>query len=144
MDYEQFKIYSFDLWDLYLHKEQYPYIGRCYAVSRNPKAENALDISHDESKDLFLEVIPEWFDAVKILYKADWPNVAILGNDWRHLHAHLIPRYFSPRILYGVEFKDPSPAKNYSPYPKKDLSLEFLMKIKDDIRKRLESASCGI
>lgn len=133
MDYEQFKIRSYDLWDLYLHKEQYPYIGRCYAAAKRKDAENVVQITGDEAKELFTTIVPNWFATVEYLFNASWPNVAILGNDWRHLHAHLIPRYFSPREVFGYTFTDPRPTKNYAPYDKVELPVEILYKIRDAI-----------
>lgn len=137
IDYEIFKIRSYNTWDLYLHKEQFPYIGRCYAAAKNPDAQNVMDISTWETEELFIDVVPDWFTAVKTLYQADWPNVAFLGNDWRHLHAHLIPRYFESRKFHEIEFVDPKPTKNYAPYEKKELSLELLLKIRDQIREQV-------
>lgn len=137
IDYEIFKIRSYSVWDLYLHKEQFPYIGRCYAAAKRPEADNVLDISTWEMEELFIDIVPDWFNAVKELYKADWPNVAMLGNDWQHLHTHLIPRYFESRSFHGIDFIDPKPTKNYAPYEKKDIPLETLLKIRDQIREQV-------
>lgn len=137
-NYEQLKIETFPSWTLYLHKEQYPYLGRCYAAAIRPEAEHIAQITGPEASELNCYITPLWYQTVQKLYQADWPNLAILGNEWRHLHAHLIPRYFSPRNFYGYEFIDPQPNKNYAPYPKKELPLELLFKIRDDIKKELE------
>jgi len=136
VDYEIFKIKSYELWDLYLHKEQFPYIGRCYASAKSG-AKNVVEMNTDEARELFGVIVPSWFKALRALYQPDWPNVAILGNDWQHLHAHLIPRYWNPKLVHGVNFTDPQPTKNYAPYPKMDLSTEVLMKIRDNIGENL-------
>jgi len=33
MHYSAFKIKTYDYWDLFLHKNQFSYIGRCYAAA---------------------------------------------------------------------------------------------------------------
>jgi len=90
-----------------------------------------------ERGELFSKVIPEWNKAVAELFKHDWPNMAILGNEAPHLHAHLIPRYHSPRHAYGIEFIDPNPKGNYAPYPKQEIALDVLLRIKEDMKEKL-------
>ncbi|MEK6816585.1 MAG: HIT domain-containing protein [Nanoarchaeota archaeon] len=137
MDYEQFKIKCYDKWDLYLHANQYPYIGRCYAWAKRDSALNAMDMDREEMDDLFGTVIPEWDSAIKQLFRHDTTNLACLCNEARHLHWHLIPRYNSPMRFYEIEFADPNPDGNYSPYPKQKIQEEILLRIKDDITSKL-------
>ena len=137
MDYEQFKIKRFDLWDLYLHKNQFPYLGRCYASAIREDANLVTDMKTSEAEELISMVIPSWHRAVSKLFGESRPNVAILGNEWPHLHAHLIPRFKEPKHFYDIEFVDPNPKGNYSPYPKREISLEVILKIKEDIGKKI-------
>lgn len=137
MDYEQFKIKEFFLWDLYLHKNQYPYLGRCYASAIRGDVNLVTDITKQEAEDLFSIVIPSWHKAVSELFGESRPNVAILGNEWPHLHAHLIPRFQGTRHFYKIDFIDPNPKGNWSPYPKREISLEVLLRIKGDIKQKL-------
>ena len=137
MDYEQFKIKEFDLWDLYLHKNQFPYLGRCYASAVRKDANLVTDIKTREAKELFLVVIPRWYKAVSELFGKSRPNVAILGNEWPHLHAHLIPRFQETKYYYDIKFVDPNPNGNYSPYPKREINLDVLLRIKKDIRREI-------
>jgi hypothetical protein len=136
-DYEQFKIKTYNFWDLYLHRNQFPYIGRCYASARRSNADLVVDMNIEESKELFSIVIPSWYDAVCSLFGKSRPNIAILGNEWPHLHAHFIPRFLDTKHFYGIDFTDPNPKGNYSPYPKKEISLEVLLKIRKDIEDKL-------
>lgn len=136
-NYDQFKIKTYNLWDLHLHEAQYPYIGRCYAWARREKAANVTDMTIAEREELFDFVIPAWDDAVKRLFKHDWPNLASLGNTSPHLHWHLIPRYHTPRNFQGIEFIDTNPTGNYAPYEKRTIKLETLLKIRDDIKQAL-------
>ena len=134
MNYEQFKIKRFDLWDLYLHVNQFPYLGRCYAAAIREDADLITDMLPAESQELFFLVIPSWHKTLQKLFGESRPNIAILGNDWPHLHAHLIPRFRNPKSFYGIEFIDPNPKGNYSPYPKREISLDVLLRIKEDIQ----------
>ena len=137
INYSQLKIKEYTHWDLFLHIQQFPYLGRCYAAAKRVDAANIVDILPEEAQELFCTIVPAWNKAIKTLYNHDWPNVAILGNDWRHLHAHLIPRYFSPRQAHGLEFIDPRPKSNYAPYDKKEISFEVLLQIKEDVKSQV-------
>ena len=137
-DFEQFKIKLYDHWILYLHQHQFPYIGRCYAWARREDAAKVTDLSSIEAKELFEIIIPQWDQGVRKLFRHDWPNVSILGNEAPHLHAHLIPRYHSLRQFYGLEFVDSNPKGNYAPYLKKEIPLETLLQIKNDLGAALE------
>ena len=136
-DFEKFKIREYNLWVLFLHKEQYPYIGRCYAWAKREDARSVSDMNLQESSEL-LVIIHDWGYALHSLFGGGfWPNLAILGNETPHLHAHLIPRHRKPIEAHGIRFEDPNPNGNYAPYPKIDLPLETLMKIKSDIGQKL-------
>ena len=137
MDYEQFKIKRFNFWDLYLHKNQFPYVGRCYASAIRENADLVTKMETAEAEELFFVVVPEWNIAVSKLFGDSRPNVAILGNEWPHLHAHLIPRFHDTKQFYGIDFIDPNPEGNYSPYPKREISLDVLLKIKEDMKREI-------
>lgn len=131
--FEDFKIRTFEFWDLYLHKNQFPYLGRCYAWAKRPEARKVSDMNPAETKELFEVVLPAWEKALKIVSNPDWTNAACLGNTSPHLHWHFIPRYNSPRQFDGFEFIDPNPKGNYAPYPKKELPTGLLMHIKTEL-----------
>jgi len=137
MDYEHFKIKVYDNWELFLHTNQYPYLGRCYAWAIRPDANKVTDMDKTETDELFNIIVPEWDRAVSELFDHDWPNVSYLGNTSPHLHWHLIPRYHTPRKFYDTDFIDPNPTGNYAPYPKKPLPEEVLMQIKRDIKSKI-------
>ena len=138
MDYEQLKIKRFALWDLYLHKGQFPFLGRCYASAIRDAADLVTDMTTRECNELFSLVIPSWHRAISELFGKSRPNVAILGNEWPHLHAHLIPRFHDTKHFYKIDFIDPNPKGNYSPHPKKEISLDILLRIKEDIKEALD------
>ena len=131
MDYDKLVMREYSLWTLQLHHRQYPYIGRSIAVARRENARHALDMNALEAEQLFEEVIPDWHRAVHAAFQFDWPNVLCHANTWRHLHWHLVPRYFSPRQFAGIEFVDPKPDRNYAPYPKHTLDEEVTFAVRD-------------
>ena len=137
MDYEEFEIKQFGLWRLYLHRNQFPYLGRCYASAIRNDADLVTDMTRDEAEELFSIVIPSWHKAVLKLFGESRPNVAILGNEWAHLHAHLVPRFENIKNFYGISFIDPNPKGNYSPYPKREISQDVLLRIKEDIQREI-------
>jgi diadenosine tetraphosphate (Ap4A) HIT family hydrolase len=137
IDYRELLIKEFHFWNLQLHTNQYPYIGRCYAWCKG-KAKNVLEMNAEEEKELFSSIIPKWWDAVKELYQSEWPNVACYGNTSPHLHWHLIPRFNGQKKFYNVVFEDKNQGKNYAPYEKKGISLEIMRKIKNDITSKLK------
>lgn len=129
--YWWYQLKWYEHWVLYLHPNQYPYLGRCYATAIRDEADLVTDMTIEESTELFQVVIPEWNLALHAVIGVEFrPNVAILGNEWPHLHAHLIPRYYLTVTLSGVEFSDPNPGKSYSPYPKKSIPKIILLEMK--------------
>ncbi len=136
-DFDKLKIKVYDMWDLFLHVNQYPYLGRAYAWAKRDDAETVSDMSPQERDELFACVLPEWERAVKEIFQHDLTNLACLCNTAKHLHWHFIPRYNAPRVRGGIEFVDPNPTGNYAPYPKKDLSEEFLFAIRDEMIERV-------
>ncbi len=131
---EHLKICSYKEWDLFLHPNQYPYIGRSYAWAKRADAESLLHLNKAERDELFEIIIPAWNNAIAKLFQHDLSNFAIFANTARHLHAHLIPRYNAPRSFEGMEFVDPNPAGNYAPYPKKEIPADMFEKIRTSIK----------
>lgn|SRR3989344_448962 len=136
-EFEKFKIKEYRNWDLYLHQAQFPFIGRCYAWAKRENAVIIEDIRLREGVELIFGIIPKWSMVISKLYHHDLSNLGIYGNTARHLHAHLIPRYNHPRNFHGIEFIDPNPNGNYSPYPKKEISMDILLKIRDEIKSKI-------
>ncbi len=133
MNFSKYQIKQYDLWDLFLHKSQFPYIGRCYALARRKDAEKVTDISTEELMEMFRKVVPEWNRAISMLFKHDWPNVTIFGNESPHLHADLIPGYNGLREFCEVKFRNQNQKGNCLPCEKKKLEEEILQEIKHGI-----------
>lgn len=139
MDYDKLLLKSYTHWDLYLHPNQIPYLGRCYAWSKRENSAKVIDMTLEERTELFDIVIPEWNSSIKELFQFDWPNVSCLGNTSPHCHWHLIPRYHKTITKYGIEFSDPKPNRNYVPYEKKEIDQKTLQEIKKDIQTKINS-----
>lgn len=139
LDREQFKLKTYNFWDLFLHEHQYPYLGRCYAWAKRDGADLVSDIDPMEMWELFQTIVPKWDFAVYKLFNRSRPNVAILGNETPHLYAHLIPRYRTPCNYDGTIFVDPDPNGDYAPYPRIDLPLDTLLNIRDIMKGQIES-----
>jgi diadenosine tetraphosphate (Ap4A) HIT family hydrolase len=138
IDFRLLKIKEFEFWNLQLHQNQFPYIGRCYAWCKRDNAKSALDMNEKENAELFSKIIPSWWNAVKALYDSERPNISCYGNEAPHLHWHLIPRFSGKRMFYSITFEDRNQKSNYAPYEKKEISLDMLIKIKNDITSKLK------
>jgi diadenosine tetraphosphate (Ap4A) HIT family hydrolase len=136
-DYSKFLLREYHHWDLFLHKNQYPYLGRAYAWARREEAVEVKDMTTSEREELFDIVLPHWEMAMERNYGKFKTNFAFFGNDTPHLHAHFIPRFNEVKRFYELEFIDPNPTGNYAPYPKREVSLEVLMRIKEDLKRSL-------
>ena len=74
-----------------------------------------------------------------MLFQPDLFNYASLGNEIRHLHIHVVPRYKKQRIFQGIEFIDKKWNYFYKPYKKRQLpnGKIVLNELRRQIRKRL-------
>lgn len=137
MDYSQQLIKNYSYWDLVLSKYQSQFIGMCFAWALRDDADRVTDMNLAEREELFGLITPRWDEAIKKLFNHDRTNIAILGNETPHLHAHLVPRYKSPRYFYDRKFIDPNPIGLFYPLDRTELPLELLLRIRDDIRSKL-------
>ncbi|MFZ4648724.1 MAG: hypothetical protein ACOYMB_03795 [Patescibacteria group bacterium] len=132
-EFDYLKIYSFKQWDLFLHPNQYPYIGRCYAWAKRDEAKSLMDMNRTEREELFEVIIPLWNKVIHSIFQHNLSNFAIFANSASHLHAHLIPRYNKPVIFKGIKFVDSNPCGNYSPYIKKEIPINTFEEVKSSI-----------
>jgi diadenosine tetraphosphate (Ap4A) HIT family hydrolase len=113
--FERNLVGDFPLWGVFAHDQQ-SYLGRTYiALVREGDVDPVVDTTPEEREQL--HIIKVGLHAVLAeLYHPDRLNYAILGNEWPHLHEHVIPRYQTPREVGGVTFIDHNWGKNYTPY----------------------------
>jgi len=133
LDFEHLLLKEYAFWKVYLHSEQYPYVGRCYAAATRADAHEYLDLTREEHEEFSMIIVPSWLFAVKSLFPVHKPNICFLGNTWNHAHGHLIPRYARQFMYEGIEFIDPNPKGNYAPYMKRDMGIIFLQQVKTEL-----------
>jgi diadenosine tetraphosphate (Ap4A) HIT family hydrolase len=98
-----------------------------------------FDLKEHERNELFEKIVPELKRIIGELFRPDLYNHAFLGNDCRHLHLHLIPRYSSSREFAGKTFRDGNWNSHYKPYPSDfETEKETFNKIKEEIGEKLE------
>lgn len=120
MSREERTIATYEYWTLYLNEFQC-YLGRTYLVANRADALDFIAMTRAE-RDEFFEVGARLNAALKRLFQPDLMNYASLGNVYRHLHVHFIPRYQSSRLFHNILFEDKRWGKNYEPYDR-----EFLL-----------------
>ncbi len=94
--------------------------------------------SNEEEKKELLEIMKQLKTRLNDLFKPDLFNYASLGNQIRHLHIHIIPRYKDKRIFENIGFFDKRWNNIHSPYEKVKLSPSVLNELKNQIRRGLK------
>jgi diadenosine tetraphosphate (Ap4A) HIT family hydrolase len=140
--YEQLKIKEYQLWTLYLNEYQC-YLGRVCLVAKRSDAKDFIDITEAEREEFFL-IAKEVNAALQDLFAPDLMNYAALGNNFNHLHVHLIPRYKDERVFIGIKFIDKRWGSNYAPYDREfQLPLKDLNAIKEAVSSAMASSASG-
>lgn len=100
----KFLVRGYTYWAVYVHPNQ-GYLGRTIIWCKREDALDLADATPEEQQELFL-ILGALRAAVQKAFQADWFNYAFLGNEVRHLHGHVIPRYAKPREFMGMTFED--------------------------------------
>jgi len=130
IDFRELKIKEYKHWVLYLNEYQC-YLGRVCLVAKREDATDFIDTTSEEREEFFT-IAEDVNKGLKKLFEPDLMNYAALGNNLRHLHVHIIPRYEKERIFNGITFEDKRWGKNYAPYDRKfSLTREDLLSIRD-------------
>lgn len=130
IDFEKLKIKEYKLWDLYLNEFQC-YLGRVCLVAKREDAKDFIEMTEEEREEFF-NIAKDVNRVLKKLFKPDLMNYAALGNNFSHLHVHIIPRYEKERIFSGIKFEDKRWGSNYAPYDRDfKLSMKDLLVIRD-------------
>jgi diadenosine tetraphosphate (Ap4A) HIT family hydrolase len=137
MGYENRLIKRFDKWSVFLHSNQ-NYLGRVYLWANREDAIDFMEMvesGRDEEREELFQVGNKVKCSLVRLFNPDLFNYGAFGNETRHLHVHIIPRYESPRTFDGIQFDDNAWEKNYSPYDRSIIvPEETIIKIRDLIR----------
>lgn len=135
--FNQYRLYDFEHWVLFLHKGQH-FLGRCYLAL---KRDGAIDIFADTTSEERLE-LQQAVAAVKgvmaELFNPDKYDYAALANEWPHCHLYVIPRYQGERQFAGATFVDTCWGRNYALYDRSaTFPDELLFHIRDVLRQTL-------
>ncbi len=135
-DYSKNIVKKYKHWTALVHANQ-QYLGRCVIWCDREDATDLSKATNDERDELF-EIIRELKIAIEKTFQADWINYSFLGNETRHLHGHLVPRYKDERVFQGTTFTDPRWGHNWLLDNSHATSNEMLQSIKNEIIKNLQ------
>ena len=115
--YAEDRIYEGKFWVVYASPKQY-YLGRLVLWSKRPAGTAAYNkdvttLSRGERRELWA-LMAHMKRALHQWMQPDVLNYAVLANDAKHIHMHIIPRYASPRTFAGEVFEDEKFGHNYS------------------------------
>lgn len=134
--FEDYSIRKYDNWDVQVFVDDQYYLGRCVVVLRSRHIVNMVNMNEVEREELFNEVLPDLNTALDSAFSPDLYNYASLGNDCRHLHYHIIPRYKDEREFNGMVFEDEFWNKHYAQdYDRVKLDNSDLRSIMSEISK---------
>ncbi|MBP9864588.1 HIT domain-containing protein [Patescibacteria group bacterium] len=103
-DYSNNIIKDYIFWTVSVCENQ-GYLGRCILWCKRDEAKDLCDATKEEIDEL-MSIIKDLKAALTISFQPDWFNYSFLGNETRHLHGHLVPRYEQPREYLGIKFED--------------------------------------
>lgn len=132
-DYSKQLIKDYKYWTLGVHSNQ-GYLGRCVVWCKREDALDMTDATKAEQDELFM-ILREIRSALSKAFSPDWMNYGFLGNEMRHLHGHIIPRYSKSVAFQNVKFEDKLYGKHYKTDAKFVIPYEVLFAIRDEIKK---------
>jgi diadenosine tetraphosphate (Ap4A) HIT family hydrolase len=92
-------------WVLKVHTNQ-DVLGRTILFAKRSNALDLCDMTEDEMYEMMMLLRTLRVVLLAAPFMADWMNYSFLGNAYRHLHAHVLPRYSSKRVFGGITFDD--------------------------------------
>lgn len=134
-NFSKYKIKDYEYWRISVHQNQ-NYLGRCVVWCNREDALDLVDATIEERGELFI-ILKDLREALKKVFQPDWFNYAFLGNETRHLHGHVFPRYARERQFTGVTFTDELYGHHYRPGQSVTLADEVYEKIKLSIKEAL-------
>lgn len=134
-DFSKNLIKKYKYWDVYIHPNQ-SYLGRCIVWCKRNDVSDLTNAIPEEQQELFL-ILGDLKKALETVFQADWFNYVFLGNETRHLHGHLIPRYKTSRKFNGILFEDKFYGHNYRTDHDFKTSRELLEAVRDKLSEAL-------
>ncbi len=127
-DFSKNVIKEYTYWTVQVHENQ-SYLGRCIIACKREDALHLTDATPEEWSEL-QTILKELKAASEKGFQPDWFNFAFLGNEWRHLHGHLVPRYASARTFMGMNFEDKRFGTNFQTDPTFTTPEEIIQSVK--------------
>lgn len=134
--YSENIVKRFTYWTVYAHTNQ-GYLGRCVVWCQRATALDLTDATREELAELH-EILPAVKRTIEKSFGADWMNYSFLGNETRHLHGHVVPRYTGPQEFEGRVFSDPEWGGNWRTNKSFETSKEILQAIKKKLQDNWE------
>lgn len=134
-DYSQNIVKKYKYWTVSVHTAQ-DYLGKCVIWCDRKDAINLTDATDEELVE-FGKIIKELKSAIEKSFQSDWMNYSFLGNQTRHLHCHMIPRYKDEREFNGHKFRDTRRGHNWLFDESVITSKELLQAIKTKLQENL-------
>ena len=131
-DYSQNVVKDYTYWTWLVHTNQ-GYLGRSVLWCKRENALDLMDATSEERAELFA-ILSEMKKTLEEAFDVSWMNYAFLGNETRHLHGHVIPRYSSERIFEGQKFTDKEYGHNWRTDKNFNTSVEMLQAIKKKLQ----------
>lgn len=122
-------------WTVYLSNNQY-YLGKLKILLNRRRVIDLGDLKKPEIRELF-QIMKIYRKALMKCFKPDLFNYATLGNQVRHHHWHIIPRYKTKRKVNNVVFKDAHWNTPPWPAPYKKIDKKAIKVIRDLILKEV-------
>lgn len=136
--YRHTVIQEYDNWTIQLFLNQY-YLGRCL-ILLDRHAVDITELKPREREELFEKALPNLKKSIDKEFQPDLYNYATLGNDCRHFHLHVIPRYSNEREFKGTTFEDQNWNSHYTPHPKDfEISENLFKEIKQKLASNLKN-----
>ena len=118
-------------WTIILNENQAT-LGRVYFALRRHETDITL-LTADEQADLW-RCLSTVKCALDKLFAPDHVNFVFHMNLVGHVHAHLYPRYKSPRTFAGAFFEDPLFGRHYNHSEERILTPDVFTVLLGDIR----------
>ena len=128
-------IKKFNLWKIIINENQY-YLGRI-VLGLNRHEEDFLNISPNEKEKMFV-LLQKIANMLKRCFNPDKLNYAVLMNQDKHVHMHIIPRYKKKRVLESFTFVDENFGHN--PFQQNIHSFKLEKRIFNKIIEQLKNA----
>ena len=109
-------VHESHFWRIIVNQDQ-NLLGKCF-IALYRHEEDLFHLRQLELNELW-SLAAKARGALRELFQADHFNFAFLGNNDRHLHMHIVPRYRGTRFFAGLVFDDKAWGHHYDLIPRR-------------------------